>query len=113
MNSKRSLFFIGFVAAACSPEPQRQTDVRRKIKDSWVDWDDHIQAWQRLNVEGQNIIATIANTKLTAVYVNIYCCTILCFMVFLCIHLYNTYVLCNVYILSLLLTRGYSARFQV
>jgi len=65
-------YFTAFTAAACSPEPQRQTDVRRKIKDSWVDWDDHIEAWQRLNVEGQNIIAAIANTKLTAVYVKIY-----------------------------------------
>ena len=58
------------VAAACSPEPQRQTDVRRKIKDSWVDWDDQIQAWQRLSAEGQNLIAAVANTKLTAGYVN-------------------------------------------
>ena len=66
-------------AAVCSPEPQRQTDVRRKIRDSWVDWDDHIQAWQRLSAEGQNIIAAIANTKLTAVYVNIEVWTIFCF----------------------------------
>jgi len=61
-----------FISAACSPEPQRQTDVRRKIKDSWVDWHDHIQAWQQLNAEGQNIIAAIANTKLTAMYICTY-----------------------------------------
>lgn len=55
------------MSATCSPEPQRQTDVRRKIKDSWVDWNDHIQAWQRLSADGQNVIASIANTKLMAV----------------------------------------------
>lgn len=55
------------MSAACSPEPQRQTDVRRKIRDSWVDWNDHIQAWQRLSAEGQNVIAAVANIKLMAV----------------------------------------------
>jgi len=64
-------FHVRCIAAACSPEPQRQTDVRRKIRDSWVDWNDHIQAWQRLSAEGQNVIAAIANIKLMAVYVNI------------------------------------------
>jgi len=79
------------VTAGCSPEPLRHTDVRRKIKDNWVDWDDHIQAWQRLNAEGQNVIAAIANTRLMAVYVNVmlfclvFCFTLVEIMVAVCI----------------------------
>jgi len=65
MSVIQYVVFITAVAVG-SPEPQKQTDVRRKVKDSWVDWDDHIRAWQRLSAEGQNIIAVIANTKLTA-----------------------------------------------
>ena len=66
------------VTAGCSPEPQRQTDVRRKIKDSWVDWDNHIQDWQRLTAEGLNIIAAIANVKLSAKYVYIWKSALFC-----------------------------------
>jgi len=54
------------VAATCSLEPQRQTDVCRKIRDSWVDWDEYVKAWQTLNSQGLDIISVIANSKLSA-----------------------------------------------
>jgi hypothetical protein len=51
---------------ACSPDPRRSTDLRRRVKDKWVDWDEHIRSWKRLALEGEVIITDIANARLSS-----------------------------------------------
>lgn len=55
--------FVSFTDV-CSPEPRRSTDLRKKIKDIWVSWDDYVHRWHNLNATGVDIISAISNTKL-------------------------------------------------